>query len=138
MTDGGDGLELTLEVACDRFDSDTARRCLGHYARLLEAIASGADGPISDLPLLAKTERVALLLAGVAPALDYPRERCVHVLLAERAGAAALVPAAICGKRRLDRAELHAQSRRLADHLIALGAMPGERSRSCSTTRWIP
>ncbi|MBX3469621.1 MAG: amino acid adenylation domain-containing protein [Planctomycetes bacterium] len=78
------GAGATLEFAADLLTLPAADRLLGHLAQLLEEVGRRPDAPISTLELLTPAER-ELLGEWNATARDFPRDRCVHELLAELA-----------------------------------------------------
>src|SRR5262249_52949183 len=61
LTDTRRAIRGSLEYNTDLFDASTAARMLEHYRNLLEALESGIDQPISELPLMSDAERDRLL-----------------------------------------------------------------------------
>jgi len=68
------GLQLWAEYATSLFDDVTIERLLGHFGRLLEGIADGGAGRLSELPLLDETERAQVLTAWNQTADEIPDE----------------------------------------------------------------
>ncbi|GAA1990946.1 non-ribosomal peptide synthetase [Kitasatospora viridis] len=134
--------ELTLHVAfgaeaaqgwtgyrADLFAPRTAELFGERYLRLLTAALAAPDTPIAQLPVLGEREERTLLSgAGRPPA---PTEECVHRLVERRA---AEQPAAIAVRtagQELSYGELDLRADRLAAHLVAQGARPGELVAVC-------
>ncbi|WP_051110282.1 non-ribosomal peptide synthetase [Saccharomonospora halophila] len=65
MAEQADGsLRSGLNYATALFDHDTAERMVGHFERLVTAIAGDPDRPLSTLEMLAPDERSRLLAGG--------------------------------------------------------------------------
>ncbi|MEO8062857.1 MAG: amino acid adenylation domain-containing protein, partial [Pseudomonadota bacterium] len=79
------GLIGSMEYNADLFDRDTIRRLLGHYARLLEAIAHAPQTRLSQLRALSPEEERKQLVDWNSTASQLPCERCVHELFEEQA-----------------------------------------------------
>jgi amino acid adenylation domain-containing protein len=113
-----------LEYSGDLFDRCTAQRLLGHFERLVEAIAEEPDRRLSELPLLTGDERSRLLDDWNQTHAEYPAE-CLHELFSEQA---AIRPDAIAVQfenQRLSYGELERRANQLAHELRAQGAGPG-------------
>ncbi|HEY9284478.1 MAG TPA: condensation domain-containing protein, partial [Pyrinomonadaceae bacterium] len=61
MREAGEGLAGSLEYNSDLFEAETIERMLGHWERLLEAVATDAQAPLWNLDLLGERERRHLL-----------------------------------------------------------------------------
>jgi amino acid adenylation domain-containing protein/non-ribosomal peptide synthase protein (TIGR01720 family)/FkbM family methyltransferase len=124
----GERMLLRLFYGCNRFDTATIDRALGHFQTLLEGIAGAAAGcSLSDLPLLTAAERRQVLdewnggAGGVAP------EACFHDLFRAQAARTPEATAVIAGGERLTYRELDERSDRLGRSLLALGVGPESR-----------
>ncbi len=115
------GLEITWRYDRDLWDGTTVARWAGHLETLLAAAAREPGRAVAELPLLSPAERVQLLVEWNGAVLPYPRERCVHELVEERARRAPQAVAVVAGDERLTYAELDRRSNRLARRLRALG-----------------
>jgi amino acid adenylation domain-containing protein len=124
-TEAGGRLQGYLEHNLDLFDPPTVERFAAHYVRLLEGAAADPERRVCDLPLLGADERHRLLVEWNQTASEYPREACVHELVAAQAGRTPEAPAVVFEEAALRFAELEARSSQLARHLEALGAGPG-------------
>jgi amino acid adenylation domain-containing protein len=119
-----------LEYAADLWDRATVERLLGHFAVLLEAALAAPDTRISDLPLLAETER-ADLEARARPAASFAADTTLQARFAAQAARTPGAIAVTCDGASLTYAELDARANRVAHHLLALGAAPGDRIGLC-------
>jgi amino acid adenylation domain-containing protein len=79
------GLRLDCDYNTDLFDAATIDRWLDCYQRLLESLVADASQPLSRLPLLPEPQRRRLLLEYNSTAADFPRDSCIHELIAARA-----------------------------------------------------
>jgi len=118
------GLQLAAEYSSDLFDEATITRLLHHYRNLLDAVVDGPGRQVSALPLLDAAERRRLLEDWAHdPPVPYPSDRRVHELFAEQAARTPQATALLEEGRRLTYGELDARANRLAQHLVALGAV---------------
>jgi amino acid adenylation domain-containing protein len=105
----------------DVFDVATARRMIGHWHTLLEGIVADPSCRVSELPLL--TEDESRQLAGWnATNADYPRQSCVHELIAAQASRAPDAVAAVFGDELLTYGELEQRANRIAHRILATRA----------------
>jgi amino acid adenylation domain-containing protein len=127
------GSSLTLDCDYNRelFDPETIERWLGHLETLLERMAANPQQAVAAVPMLSAAERHQMLLDWNATAADYPREKCVHQLIAEQAARTPTAVAVVCGDRHLTYAELDGAANRLAHLLQKRGVMPGDRVAVC-------
>ncbi|HEX2091740.1 MAG TPA: amino acid adenylation domain-containing protein, partial [Longimicrobiaceae bacterium] len=123
----GERLGGSLLFRSDLFDGATAERLLGHFARLLEAVAGDPERRLSQVELLAPEERRQILEEWNATEGAFPRERCVHELFARQARQTPDATAVVFEEQRLTYAELDRRADRLAHHLRALGVGPEAR-----------
>ncbi|MEV2278196.1 amino acid adenylation domain-containing protein [Nocardiopsis sp. NPDC049922] len=113
-----------LNYCTDLFDAATIRRMAGHYLRLLDAMTTGLDTPLSGLDMLSPTEREQLLVTGNGEGLDWPENTCVHELFEQQVDRTPDNVAVVCGPRSLTFRELEEQANRLAWWLVERGAGP--------------
>jgi amino acid adenylation domain-containing protein/non-ribosomal peptide synthase protein (TIGR01720 family) len=85
MVEADRGMAASLEYNTDLFESDTARRVVGHFRTLLEGIAENPDQPVSDLPMLTASERRQLLADFNDTEADFPRDRTIADLFEKQA-----------------------------------------------------
>ena len=71
LTDMGEEVWAEMEYSSDLFDAASIERMFGHYRTILEAVAADPDQRVSELPLLADTERRQLLVEWNNTKVDY-------------------------------------------------------------------
>jgi amino acid adenylation domain-containing protein len=120
LFDTGDAVTGTLEYATDLFDAPTARRLVGRFERLLDAIVAEPEGRISEYDLLDPTERDLLVRQWNDTAADHP-DRCVHEVFEARASEQPDAVAVTAGSVSHTYRELDEDANRLAAHLRSLG-----------------
>jgi amino acid adenylation domain-containing protein len=115
----------------DLFEPQTAERMADNWQTLLRSIVDDPDIPVSTLRVLSDAERHRQLFTWNATQADYPRDACVHDLVAAQA---LRTPAAIAlefGDRHLTFAEVDRSANRVAHRLQALGARAGTLVALC-------
>ena len=125
-TDADEGavIEGAWEYATDLFDEATIERMQRHFETLLEAIVRDPSCPVSELELLSKGERRALLEECNQTTLELPAGMCVHQLFEGQVAGAAKRVAVVDGDGSLTYGELESRSNQLARHLVGLGVEP--------------
>lgn len=119
-----DGMQGKLEYNTDLFDADTMERMVQHFQILLEAAATQPASRLSKLPLLTPYERQKILVDWNATQADYPKDSCLHELIAEQARTAPERIAAQAGSNQITYGELHTRSNQLARYLQKRGVGP--------------
>ncbi|HEX7180736.1 MAG TPA: amino acid adenylation domain-containing protein [Thermoanaerobaculia bacterium] len=127
LIDGPAGLFGDLRYRTDLFDNTSARRLAGHLEVLLAEMARQPGRPVSELPLVASSERHQLLLEWNDTATPYPGGVCLHRLIEEQAARTPEAPAVTFEGRTLTYAELSSRANRLARRLRTLGCGPETR-----------
>ena len=120
----GGFLDLMIRGRDDLFAEVTVQRMMQRFVTLLGAAIAAPTLPLSELPILPDDERELSTVTWNASELALP-EATVHELVGAQL---ARVPDAIAvaqGDRTVTAGELDARSRRLADHLGALGIARG-------------
>jgi amino acid adenylation domain-containing protein len=125
VVESSNGLLIDCDYNTDLFDSQTITRWLAHFETLLKSIASDVDRPVDDLPILSDSERHRMLVEWNATAADFPRNKCVHELIAEQTTRTPESIAVTHEGQNLTYAELDQRSNRLARYLIKIGVAPG-------------
>ncbi|MBV9792198.1 MAG: amino acid adenylation domain-containing protein [Chloroflexi bacterium] len=126
-----EGIFGSLHYSTDLFEVTTIRRMLQHFTTLLKGIAADPDQRLSALPMLAAEERRQLLTAWNPPATEYPRERCVHTIVAEHAANTPDALAVIMPGEQATYAELNTRANQLAHQLQSLGVGVGTPVAIC-------
>jgi amino acid adenylation domain-containing protein len=125
-------LTAALEHSADLFDAPTAVRMLRGFVRLLSGAVAAPDARLDALPLLDEAERFQLLFEWNTEGNDVPSGpavsgRCLHEAFAAQAARTPDATAVVCGEESLTYRELAGRARRLARHLLGLGAGSGAR-----------
>src|SRR5205807_972097 len=101
----------------DIFSPATVQRWLGHLRMLLENIIRDPQTPVTQLELLADSERDKALVEWNNTRTDYPRENCIHEIFEQQARLSPNAPAVVFRKEQLAYAELNRRANALAGHL---------------------
>ena len=127
----GSKLHLRFLFDRSRFDDPWISRLEGHLARILEGLASGAEGRVVDLGLLTREEEHRLLSDWNETAAEYRREATLTDLFAEQVkGSPERVAVGAGGEERTYR-ELDVRSSQLGRYLKGLGVGPEVRVGVC-------
>ncbi|HEV8583000.1 MAG TPA: amino acid adenylation domain-containing protein [Thermoanaerobaculia bacterium] len=121
------GLAGLLEFATDLFDAPTAGRLARHFQALLAGAAARPEAPAGGLPLLTPAEVQQSVLEWNDCHAAYPREVCVHDLVAEWSERTPDAVALVAGEDSLSYRELDERAGRLARRLRAWGVTPDVR-----------
>ncbi|HWW77528.1 MAG TPA: amino acid adenylation domain-containing protein, partial [Pyrinomonadaceae bacterium] len=130
LSEAEEGLSGLLIYHTDLYDEATVARMVGHYVRLLEEAASGADAEALRVPLLSEAEREELRRWNET-AREWARAPRAHEMFEEQARLSPSRAALKSGGEELSFAELNARANRLARHLRAAGAGPDVRVGLC-------
>ncbi|WP_049575115.1 non-ribosomal peptide synthetase, partial [Streptomyces sp. SBT349] len=120
------GLQGDIQYSTDLFDEDTAERFALYLTRVLDTASRDGDRPIDTLAMLPAEDAHRLVTAYNDTAADV-QAGPAHALFAAQAARTPQAPAVTGGGVTLSYAALDAAADRLARHLLAAGAGPGER-----------
>ncbi|MCC6809100.1 MAG: amino acid adenylation domain-containing protein, partial [Deltaproteobacteria bacterium] len=118
-------LEGVIEYATDLFDRETIERMVGHYQKLLSAIAKNPDEKIGALEMLGEAERQKLVVEWNATKRDYPRDQSIHALFLAQAKKTPDAVAVVFGEETLSYRALDERSNQLARYLQKHGVGKG-------------
>lgn len=118
------GLIGRMEYASDLFNRETVERMTGQLQVLLEAIPADPQQRLSKLPLSSTSELEQLVVGWNQTTTPYPRERCIHHLIAEQARQTPDAVAVVDPENTYSYAELDRRANQLARYLIELGSGP--------------
>jgi amino acid adenylation domain-containing protein len=127
VEDGAAPLAAALEYATDLFDATTAERLAAAFARLAADLLAHPERRLSELALLSEAERTQVLLEWNDSRTAYPREACIHDLVAEWAERTPDAVAVVWGEEELSYRELDERAGLLARRLRACGVGPDVR-----------
>jgi natural product biosynthesis luciferase-like monooxygenase protein len=122
------GANLTLRLAYDRerFNAASIQRMLGHLETVIQAMASGMDGPVSSLPMLTAGELRQLERWNDTQA-DYPSDKRIHELIEQQVDRSPQTTAVVFRDQSLTYQELDARANQLAHFLRFKGVQAGDR-----------
>jgi amino acid adenylation domain-containing protein len=129
--DEGGALELRWMYKRDLFDAASVRRLARRFEALLAGLVADPGRRLWELPLLGPSER-RQLAEWNDTAAAYPREPCLHELLAAQAARSPQRPAVVYEGRSLTYGELFAAAGRLARRLRELGVGPDRPVGVCA------
>jgi amino acid adenylation domain-containing protein len=120
-----------FEYSTDLFDAATIGRLAKHFEWLLTAAAATPDLRVSDLPLLAATERHQVFVEWRGRGEQPCSASTLHSRFAARSRLTPEAPALTCGDVTLSYGELNCRSNQLARRLRGHGAGPESRVGLC-------
>ncbi|MEL4891902.1 amino acid adenylation domain-containing protein, partial [Xanthomonas protegens] len=126
-----DRIDGELHYAIALFEAESIGRYLGHWRRMLLAMALDETQTVSRLLILGEPERRLVLETWNATAIEYPRDACMHELFEAQVARSPQAVALVAGDRTLSYAQLNERANRLAHHLRTLGLGPDERVGIC-------
>jgi amino acid adenylation domain-containing protein len=118
------GVTGALEYRASLFEPATIERMAGHYQALLAGAAADPARRVSELPLLSPAERWQLSGEWNDTAAAYPRNLCLHELVAAQAARTPDAPALVTDGGVLSYVELMNRSTALAGRLRHAGVGP--------------
>jgi len=122
-----DTLRFGFEYATSLFHKHSIQRLLDSFIHLLEASVANIKQPISELSLLPAGEKERILVDWNRTDSEYPREKCLHQLLEQKAESHQDKAAVIFEDTELTYHELNVSANRLAHLLINKGLGAGKR-----------
>ncbi len=122
--DGDHGIHAGFTYATALFDEATIARMAKHWLNLLVAMVADVGQRVAQLPMLDTCEQQALAASWQREGEAFPRERCVHELIATRAAATPNATALVFADQALTYAELDRRANQIAHRLKASGAGP--------------
>ncbi|WP_406725048.1 amino acid adenylation domain-containing protein [Streptomyces sp. GD-15H] len=119
-----DGLVGTVEYNTDLYDRATVRRFVGHYTRLLRAVAADPALPVSRLTMVDAEERRQVVEVWNDTERPYSADRCLHQLFEDEVARHPDRTALVDADRSWTYAELNAWANRIAHGLRRHGIGP--------------
>ncbi|MEZ4706176.1 MAG: amino acid adenylation domain-containing protein [Caldilineaceae bacterium] len=116
--------QVAVEYNVELFQPETIRRVLGHFQTLLAAVTADPYQPIAYYPMLSAGEIEQLTLEWNQTAMLYPRQQCLHDLVAAQAQKTPRQRAVTFGALSLSYQELDERSNQLAHYLQERGVGP--------------
>ncbi|WP_258181509.1 condensation domain-containing protein, partial [Burkholderia gladioli] len=115
------GCTLHVDANAELYDDASVQAHRKRLLHFIEAALADPEQSIERIDLLDADERRLLLQTWNATGADYPRHRCVHELVEDRAGQMPEAIAVVAGDEQLSYGELNARANRLARYLVKLG-----------------
>src|SRR6266540_3384433 len=122
--DAGPELVGAVDYNSDLFEAETIERLIGHYKNVMGAIAENRERPISEISLLNEQERKQIVVEWNRTGKPYPKDRCVHELIAEQAERTPERIALIGERRQVSYRDLDRRANQLGHYLQRLGVGP--------------
>ncbi|MFB9928498.1 amino acid adenylation domain-containing protein, partial [Amycolatopsis halotolerans] len=121
------GRSLRLRLLCDRrwYTEETARPIASALRGAVTGLLENLDRCVDDVPIMTEDAAAALARQWNATRGDYPRDHCVHALVAEQTARNPDAVAVVHGEQHLTYRALSARAARLTAALRALGVTPG-------------
>ncbi|WP_327692518.1 non-ribosomal peptide synthetase [Streptomyces sp. NBC_00459] len=119
-----DGLAGTVEYNTDLYDRATVGRFIGHYTRLLRAVATDPSLPVSALAMVDADERRQVVEVWNDTERPYSADRCLHQLFEDEVSRHPRRTALVDAGRSWTYAELNAWANRIAHGLRHHGVAP--------------
>jgi amino acid adenylation domain-containing protein len=127
----GVDLLMVIMYVRPRFDPATISRMVGHLQMLLEGMVANPQQRLAELALLTAAERRQLQCEWNATTVAYPRDTCIHELVAAQAERTPDALAVVCHDEQLTYRELNRRANQLAHYLQAQGVGPEVRVAIC-------
>jgi len=112
-----EALRFELHYDANIYDADDMQRFAAQFRALLENALDHAEAPIRELNIMPAAERRRLLFDFNNTAADYPRDQCLHEVIAAQARLAPESVAVIFNDLALTYGELNARANQLAHRL---------------------
>jgi natural product biosynthesis luciferase-like monooxygenase protein len=124
MAEEGDAIAASLQYSTDIFDAETISRLARNLEVLLKAVARDPRQTLSQLPVMADSERDFLLRQCNQTRRDYLADSTLHQLFEQQVERAQHATALVFEDRFLTYQELNRRANKLARYLRKLGAGP--------------
>jgi amino acid adenylation domain-containing protein len=120
-----------VSYSTDLFSAAAVSEFAVHYGRLLQAMTTSPDAKISELTMLPPDEEHRILREWNNTARDYPRDVCIHELIAAQVDRTPDSVAVVFEGQRLTYRELDMRANQLAHYLRKRGVTAETRVGLC-------
>jgi amino acid adenylation domain-containing protein len=131
VRDGANGMSCAFRYATDLFERETMERMAKQYEMLLREIVAKPEARISDLEILRPEERKPVVESWNETEAEFPRTKCIHELVEQRATESPEATAAVWKGAALTYRELDQRANQLAHYLQGQGIGPDDRVAIC-------
>ncbi|HTF44711.1 MAG TPA: condensation domain-containing protein, partial [Terriglobales bacterium] len=114
-----------FEYNTDLFEPSTIRRMLGHFKKLLIAVADNPDLGLAQIPLLGSEERQQVLVEWNQTTADYSRDETLSQAFESQVNRSPEAVALLFAGRKWSYRQLNDEANRLAHRLLQKGVQPG-------------
>ncbi|HEY0781135.1 MAG TPA: condensation domain-containing protein, partial [Thermoanaerobaculia bacterium] len=132
LVDSAESITGSCEYSTDLFEPVTVRRLLAHFETLLEGIVAAPERRLSELPLMAPSERQQLTLEWNDTGSELPQSGDLAARVVGWAERSPDAPAVVFGPESLSYRELDRRSNGLARRLIRSGVGPDRIVAICA------
>ncbi|NMY06497.1 non-ribosomal peptide synthase/polyketide synthase [Pseudomonas sp. WS 5059] len=133
----GETLTVHVRFIHAHFSVGTIDELSEHFSRLLLGMLDQPELALGDLSMQGAARQRQVVAQWNPPAVDYPREQCIHQLFEAQAKRAPEAVALVFGQQSLTYAELNQQANQLAHRLLAEGVGP-DRLVGIAVERGLP
>ena len=121
FSQSADGLTGAVKYQPELFLPETIEQFMTHFVNVLDSALTTPHTPLRDLKMLSDQERRQLLVEWNQSDVPYPKERCIHELIADHALHTPEAVALIHGAQELTYQEFDRRGNQLARYLQSLG-----------------
>ncbi|MFA0961136.1 amino acid adenylation domain-containing protein [Roseivirga sp. BDSF3-8] len=118
-------LHLAFEYSTDLFKEESVARFAHYFKRIIESIATKPQAAISDIDILPREEKNALLELGKGIRADYPRDKTLIQLFEKQVLESPGNVALSFNDMSLTYGELNERANQIAHYLMSRGVMQG-------------
>jgi amino acid adenylation domain-containing protein len=133
VVDNGASLAIECEYNSDILEAATVRRWLGHFHALLDTVTRNPEVTVARIDILGDEDRRRILVDWNQTDLPLPATQVMHRLVEQQVDRTPDAEAVLAADARLTYRELDKRANRLARHLRACGAGPGDIVGICLT-----
>lgn len=126
VAEDDDQLLISLSYAADLFDKETIVRFSGYFQQIVAAVTSDASVKLSEINILAASERTQLLDEFNETGVDYPKDKTLIDLFDAQVARTPVNVALSHNDQRLTYSELDERANQLANYLQSEGLQPKE------------
>jgi polyketide synthase PksN len=108
----------------DLYSQETVERLLNHYLILLKAVSENQNLPLHQYSIISEDEKRELVFNYNQTDVDYPKEKCIHHIFAEKVTIHPNKIAAVYQEEKLSYKQLCDRSSVLALYLQSKGVVP--------------
>ncbi len=124
LSEGRNGISISVEYNTDLFDESTIRRMVKHYKNIINEVTATPDIKIKNIKLLSDEEYKQIVYDWNSKKLERPVGTGIHQLFEKHAQSSPGEIAVVDTEKNLTYAELNKKANRIARKLVEFGAQP--------------